>query len=151
MKRALFLLFFYMAIFLIAGCSSQPQTDKPPAILYGEDACDECRMIINEERFASAYVTANNEVRRFDDIGCMLRYQEKHPEEIGRLWIHDYENQNWLEADKAFFILSDRLTTPMGYGIVAVGEKAVADSLAKSYFGRVLNWDEVMQQFKSFN
>jgi len=56
-----------------------------------------------------------------------------------------------LEADKAFSILSDRLTTLMGYGIVAAGEKAVADSMAKSYSGRVLNWNDVIQQFKSIN
>ncbi len=128
---------------LLLGCRS-PQLDKPPDIRYGEDACDRCRMIISEARFAAAYVTRQGETRRFDDIGCMVQYHQEHAEEVAVFWVHDFETEEWLRADQAFFVRSAAVHTPMGYGIVAVGEESRADRWAASLQGEVLTWSELL-------
>ncbi|MCS7222399.1 MAG: nitrous oxide reductase accessory protein NosL [Anaerolineae bacterium] len=132
--------------FLILGCQPPVSLDKAPDIRYGEDVCDKCRMIINEARFAAAYVTRQGEVRRFDDIGDMVQYHQEHAEEVAVFWVHDFETEEWLRADQAFFVSSADIHTPMGHGIVALGEKDRADRLAASSQGRVLTWSELLTQ-----
>jgi copper chaperone NosL len=65
------LLFCFVAVLLVA-CGSEVDFDDPPDIVYGEDVCERCSMIINEARYAAAYVTEDGEAHRFDDIGGMV-------------------------------------------------------------------------------
>ncbi len=132
--------------FLMLGCQSPAPLDKPPDIRYGEDVCDKCRMIISEARFAAAYVTRQGEVRRFDDIGDMVQYHQEQAEEVAVFWVHDFETEEWLRADRAFFVMSADIRTPMGHGIVALGEKSRADRLATSLQGKVLTFQELLAQ-----
>jgi len=132
--------------FVMLGCQSSAQFDKPPDIRYGEDVCDECRMIINEPRFAAAYVTRQGEVRRFDDIGDMVQYHRKHAEEVAVFWVHDFETEEWLRADQAVFVISSEIHTPMGHGIVAVRDRGRAERLMASLRGKVLTWQELLAQ-----
>ena len=82
------------------GCSQSTNLDEPPEIIYGQDVCDECSMIINEERFAASYVTKSGEVRRFDDIGGMLLYDQKHQEDVHVYWVHDLDTKEWINVQK---------------------------------------------------
>jgi copper chaperone NosL len=132
--------------FVLLGCQSPAQFDKPPEIRYGEDVCDECRMIINEPRFAAAYMTRQGEVRRFDDIGDMVQYHRKHAEEVAVFWVHDFETEEWLQADQAIFVISPEIHTPMGHGIVAVHDRGRAERVAASSRGKVLTWQELLTQ-----
>lgn len=132
--------------FLMLSCQSSAQLDRPPDIRYGEDACDKCRMIISEARFAAAYVTRQGEVRRFDDIGDMMQYYREHAEEVAVFWVHDFETEEWLRADQAFFVISAGIHTPMGHGIIAVSEKGRADQVAITAQGKVLTWSELLAQ-----
>ena len=62
----------WVALLALAGCGGAADTTQPPEILYGQDVCDECDMIISEEKYAAAYWTEEGEARRFDDVGEML-------------------------------------------------------------------------------
>ncbi len=138
-----------LSILLVSmGCQASPPLDKPPDIRYGEDACDQCRMIISEPRFAAAYVTPQGEVRRFDDIGDMVLFLLDQQEE-GTLWVHDYETEDWLKADQAFFVISQALYTPMGYGVVALGDEERAKKLAAENQGEVVSFKELHERFAS--
>ncbi len=129
------------------GCQSGVQLDKPPDMRYGVDVCDQCRMIISEARFAAAYVTREGETRRFDDVGGMLLFHNERQEEVAVFWVHDYETEEWLKADQAFFVMSDALTTPMGFGIVAFADKARAEELAAQTQGMVMTFEELVARF----
>ncbi len=145
MKRRL--IFGLILISLLAlSCQPGVQLDKPPDIRYGEDTCDQCGMIINEERFAAAYVTRQGEVRRFDDLGDMMQYHAEHAEDVAAFWVHDYETGGWLKADQAFFVMSEAFRTPMGHGIIAIGEKDRAAQLAAEAQGKVLTFQELLAQ-----
>ena len=101
MKRMIWLIGLLL-LFLI-GCSAGGPTDEPPEIAYGRDVCDACSMIIDEARFAASYVTTTGEVRKFESIEDMFSYHHDHEEEVHIFWVHDYESEEWVRADKAFF------------------------------------------------
>ncbi len=131
---------------LLVSCQPRPSLDAPPEIRYGEDVCDLCHMIINEARFAAAYVTLQGEARRFDDIGDLVAYHAAHAEEVAVFWVHDYDTEEWLRAEQAVFVVSDAFHTPMGHGIVAVADAARAQELAASVGGQVLAFSDLLSQ-----
>ena len=116
----------YASLFLLASitirCAQNNATAQPPKIIYGEDMCEECKMIINEQRFASAIVTQKN-TYRFDDIGCMFVFISKHPEiKPLKVWVNDFKSEEWIDGQNAVFVASKNVMTPMGYGILAFND-----------------------------
>jgi copper chaperone NosL len=139
-------LLLIIAGIVIAGCSSKLDLNEPPDIRYGEDACDRCLMIINEARYAAAYVTDEGETRRFDDIGGMLAYHQETPEDVAVFWVHDFDTETWLKADEAHFVMSDNLQTPMGFGIIAFTDQEQAESWALDKGGTVMSFSDLLEQ-----
>jgi copper chaperone NosL len=92
-------------------------------------------MIINEARYAAAYVTADDQARRFDDIGGMLAYNQEMSEEVAVFWVHDFDTEAWLKAEEAYFVKSKQIT-PMGFGIVAFdGQDVEQDGMVMTFAG----------------
>ena len=139
MKR-LYLLLPLLLVSLLAACAGA-DLDAPPEILYGADVCDRCNMIISEARFAAAYVTDAGDVRRFDDIGGMFAYDAEHGEDVHAFWVHDYDSAAWLRADEAAFVVSERINSPMAFGIAAFESQAAADSFAAEENGALLDFE----------
>lgn len=147
MKRIIHLLAVPgFAVILLSGCKGGADLNQPPNIRYGEDPCDECHMIISEARYAGAFVTQNGQGRRFDDIGCMLIYQNKRQENVANFWVADYQNQEWINANRAYLVKSDSLTTPMGFGIVAFASKPDAGKIVQEYRGRIEPFAELLKE-----
>lgn len=146
MKRApvAWLLGLFIAAALLAGCGAESSLDEPPVILYGQDVCDECNMIINEAKHAAAYVTTAGEARRFDDIGDMLVYHARNREDVHLFWVHDYNTEEWVHADQATYVLNSGRATPMGWGILAFGDRAGAEAFVAGATGRVVSWAELL-------
>jgi copper chaperone NosL len=139
------LLALLLGLLLAAACQQSVDTSQPPEIAYGQDVCDNCNMLISEEKFAAAYWTADSQARRFDDLGEMLSYMQSNPEEIASVWVHDVNSAEWLPAEDAFFVMNAGLTTPMGTGIVAVADEAEARALAYGQDGAtIMTFAEVL-------
>lgn len=131
------------------GGASEP---SPPEIAYGADVCAECRMIVSDPRFASAYVvraeSGRLEPRVFDDIGDMLIHASVHPDhEILAWYVHDYDSLEWIDATTAEFVHSDLLQTPMAMGIAAHGLAESARSMADEMDGETLSWSELRDRY----
>ena len=124
-----------------AGCAAS--SVDPPAIRYGESACAECRMLINEARYAAAAVTRTDEPVVFDSTECLLRFLRRNGTSMARVWVHDYGADRWLVSDEAFYVVSPELTTPMGQGVVATASAPEADRLAGTVHGRVLRFAQL--------
>ena len=129
MKYAILLL---LAVAVVA-CDSAP-SDGPPAIAYGRDECIECGMIVTEERHAAAMrVTIDGEQRDlfFDDIGDMIEHERNAAGlQVVRRYVHDFNTAQWLDADTAWFIKSDQIRTPMGFGLLAFADESSARAAA---------------------
>ena len=116
-----------------------------PEIRYGSEACARCWMVIDDARFAAAWIDSSGEEVHFDDIGCAaLEAAERALESGARIFVHDFTTQGWLDGRTAGYVLSPAsIRTPMAYGLAAVQDRAAAEALARRAEGRVLTWDEL--------
>jgi copper chaperone NosL len=134
------------AALLLVACGSALNLDEAPEIVYGQDVCDECGMIINEARFAASYVTTTGEVRRFDDIGNMLFYVHKHREDVHVYWVHDFNSEEWINAEKATLVLNPDLITPMAWSLAAFATEADAEAYVTEFGGTISNFAELQHE-----
>jgi copper chaperone NosL len=138
-----------MALTACAGAADAEPT--PPTIHYGEDLCELCNMIISEERHAAAYLTDDGHGHAFDDIGDMLRAHLEMQEEATAFFVHDYEDRAWIRAEKAHYVLSENLTTPMASGLAAFSAPEEAQALAAELQGQVLTFDELKTHYQDMS
>ena len=137
MKIRNFLLVIGLFLLILTACGADMDLNAPPEILYGQDPCDQCSMIINEPRFAASYVTTNGDIRRFDDMGGMLVYDQQHQEKVHIYWVHDCNSEEWLNAADASIVYSPELVTPMAWGLTAFANQAEAEQFAADNNGTV--------------
>ena len=139
--RQLICKFFFIGVavsFLFYESCWQKEGTGLPKIRYGKDLCNECGMIISEEQFVTTALDSEGNTLRFDEIGCMVLYQAKHPNLIKHSWVHDYLTKEWIEADKAYYVSGNDTTAPMGYGIVGFSSQKEAEGFARSHGGQVV-------------
>jgi copper chaperone NosL len=128
-----------LALF-VAGCAVGPEPLRP-----GIDECAQCRMIVEDPRYAAQLVTSTGRTYTFDAIECMAAFLEAGTvaeDAIHSLWVaaHDAPEQ-WLRVEDAVFVGSPALRTPMSAGIAATADRAGAERLiAQLGEGRLLNW-----------
>ena len=137
-----------LAILLLAIACGGSTSPEPAKIRFGETLCTECGMIISQPKFAASFAYAESEGRfkslPFDDIGDMISYMRSHSDLIPvGTWVHDYEREEWIAADGAFFVESSAIKSPMGHGIAAFATEAAANALAAEVDGTVLDWDRL--------
>lgn len=138
-----------LALLLLASCKQEADLDALPNIMYGQDVCDECGMIISETRHAASYTAVSGEVRRFDDIGGMLLYDQKVNEDVHIYWVHDFNTEEWVNAAEATFVLDDTLVTPMGWGVAAFSTTADAEAYAAEHDGTVATYAALQEEIKT--
>jgi nitrous oxide reductase accessory protein NosL len=137
--------FTWLMLLLLMSCQ---QAVQPPTIRYGEDACANCRMLINEAPYACAIETEAGEVRKYDDFNCMFLDSER--VKPMRYWVHHHDKPDqWLDGEKAFYVRADALQTPMGSRTLAVATREEADRKAKQLKGKVFPFEAVRRQFLS--
>ncbi|MDX1614372.1 MAG: nitrous oxide reductase accessory protein NosL [Candidatus Promineifilaceae bacterium] len=137
--KALWICLVGLLLLINGACEPAKVTLQPPEIRYGEDSCDQCRMIISEARYAAAYLTADGQPRRFDDIGGMLAYQRDSTDDVASAWVHDYQTAAWIAAEEATYVVAGEYT-PMGSGIVAFATAETARQWAQDHEGIVLDY-----------
>ena len=119
-------------------------TTKPTPIVYGKDVCDECKMNIVDIKFANEILTKKGKVYKFDDLHCLTAYlkdQKIKETEIARTVAINFENNDqFIDVQKAWFVVSLQLKSPMNSNTVAFEKKATADKKAKEVNGEVMNW-----------
>jgi copper chaperone NosL len=148
-RFALSILLSALLLLGFTACGGRANAEPtPPTIHYGEDICELCGMIISEDRFAAAYVTTDGHDHIFDDIGDMVQAHPEKQEEVMVFFVHDYENQNWIRAETAHYILSDNLPTPMLSGLAAFSSAEKAKAFATEIDGQVLTFDELLTHYR---
>ncbi len=115
---------------LLGSCSS---SEIEPIEIHEEDSCSFCRMAISDDRFAGEIVTESEEVLKFDDIGCMVRFREQRLTGSAlAFFVKDYDSRKWLkEADAS--IIQTGIGTPMNSGLVAFADSVRARAFAQQY------------------
>ena len=142
-----------LLVFLLSACGgAKIDPNVPPEIVYGEDVCTRCGMIISDDRFAAALViekAANDyEQMLFDDAGEMFAFagEDNGQSKIVSWFVHDYNSREWLDATSAWFVVADSLQTPMGFGIAASAQELEAQALAQEWGGEVLSFAQAREE-----
>lgn len=137
------LLALTLATLPLVACRRE-RTLTPPEIRYGRDSCAECGMIVSEARFAAAATTADGETLVFDDIGCLLRYRQKQAPQWAAVWVHDYQGEEWLRAEDAWYLVSTAVRSPMGWGIASFAQEDAARARQAELGGEVIRWETLL-------
>ncbi len=128
---------------VLAGCSSDSKFNEPPKINLGQDPCDKCYMIINEKKFAGTLWLNNGEAKRFDDAGEMIEYIKNDSINIKKSWVYDFISEEPVETDKAFYIQSDEVVTPMGFGVIAFRKEEHAKKYSEKYNVKIISYNQL--------
>ena len=138
-KPMLFLVFLSPLFFSCRG-------EGPIPIRLGEDACEYCKMVIADERFAAEVITKKGKVYKFDAIECMVGYYNENEENIKKAYVINFLNpKEFLEAEKAVYIRSPDIRSPMGMNLSAYKSKKEAEDKLKDKQGEILNWTELRE------
>jgi copper chaperone NosL len=116
----------------------------PEPIRYDRDACDHCRMHFATRGFAAERRDAKGELRKYDDLGCML-IAASH-EASGPAWVEDHAGAGFVPLLAATFVRGGDLRTPMNHGVVAFKDAAVAETFAAAHHARVVPLEELLSQ-----
>jgi len=137
-KSILILLLFSIA------CSVGP---KP--IAYGKTGCHFCKMTVVDKQHAAQLVTKKGRVYNFDASECMLNHiKSLDVETIGLLLTNDYDNPSVLiDVNKATFLISEGIPSPMGEYLSAFSSKDAAQKALKTHGGELFTWQQLEQRF----
>jgi copper chaperone NosL len=89
--------------------------------------CDECGMSVEQDsKFISEVLSSNGKKFFFCDIGDVLFHFKKKREKIKAVYVRDYGTGEWVDGEKAFFVLNKDIKTPMSWGIAAFAKQSEA-------------------------
>lgn len=128
-----------MLLLLALAC----QADQRPQAIEAHDACASCRMAISQPQYAAQVVDREGTAYKFDDIGCMFRYLNNHTFPQRRLYVMDYVNRQWLEAEQAVFVRSEAIRSPMAGGLAAFRDQPAAQQFLKNSSGQIVGLAEL--------
>ena len=128
----------YLLILAVVVASCRGGPPPPAAWTAGAYACQYCRMMVIDQRFASQIVAPYEEPRVFDDLGCLANYLKGTPTlPAGAVtYVADHRTRTWVPAHRAVYSRVATLTAPMGSHVVAHETAASRDADAEAA-GRV--------------
>ncbi len=133
---------------LVSFISFTSCNTEPEKINYGKDLCSDCSMTIIEPQFASEIITKKGRIYKFDDIHCISHFiqgQKIKQKEIGKIVFIEYENNDrFVDAASANFVISPRLKSPMNGNAIAFATKDLAEKKASETNGVVKNWNDIL-------
>ena len=125
-------------------------TIAPKKIAYGKEACDFCKMTITNKVFAAEIVTTKGKAFKYDAIECMLMDMKNQDKENVELFlVTDLKTpERLIDAEKAFFIISDSIQSPMGKNLAAFGTRKEAIQFKReNENGIIFNWEKIQKHF----
>jgi copper chaperone NosL len=130
---------------LSAACGS---TEIRPVGIFREDMCSRCKMAISEKRTAGEIILKDGTALKFDDLGCMASHDKGLVDKsvVAAYFVADFGSGAWIDAKDAYFVKSERITTPMSSGTVAFRDRAAAEVAAAKHEGQVLRFAGVFAE-----
>ena len=138
--------YLFLCIIIVFVCCSI----EPAKIDYGKDACHFCKMNIVERTHAAQLVTKKGKAFKYDAIECMLNdLEHKDQEKIKLFLITDYlKPESLIDAQKATFLISDSIQSPMGANLTGFEtEKDASAIVNEKGNGKTYNWQGVQRLF----
>ena len=132
---------------LLTSCSTQPETFK-----YGTDNCHSCKMTIIDPKFGCEVITGKGKVYKFDDVICVslfLKTGEVAEKDIKQTVVINFEKENnFLDVNKTFFVLSPEVRSPMNSNAAAFASREAAEKFNAGKTSTIINWKELLNKFQ---
>lgn len=143
MKKWTLTMIIMLTFTLLVGCGQDKYVAQ--AINEDVDVCVVCNMQVKDDAFATQIVTKDGKSLKFDDLGCMYVWKnENGTEDIGKDYVRDYNDKEWIEVSKATYVYDTSIRTPMAYGVVSFKDKASAEAfVAEQGVGQVLHAEDL--------
>lgn len=133
-------LLFLFVVMLFSACSTDPEP-----INYGSDMCVFCDMNIVDKAHSAQYVSDKGKQFKYDAIECLIRDVVRNDiTEIAHILVADYSSPGeMLNAEEAWYIISEEIKSPMGANLSAVATEAHSKDILTKYTGDVYIWSEI--------
>lgn len=138
---------FIGILFALVSCNVEPKK-----IDYGQDHCEFCQMTVVDKTHAAEYVTLKGKSYIFDSIECMLQQinEENNESDFAFILVADYQNPGQLiSAKSATYLISDKIKSPMGANLSALGNSENAKKIQQELGGSIYNWQQILAKFKN--
>ena len=135
----------FIAMILLSACSVEPTP-----VNYGSDECAFCSMMIMDARFGSELVTDKGKIFKFDSGECMIRYSLKKEDQVfSHIMVTHFNEPNKLhDARTSYFVVSDKIPSPMGGNLSAYRNAELASTTVKKNGGEVFSWEEILDDYQ---
>jgi copper chaperone NosL len=130
---------------LTASSCSEPQ---PRPLAAGTDRCEGCLMTVDAGGHGAELVTRTGKTYTFDSAECLANYVLRSVEDgvVHSVWVTDFSHpEELVEAEDAFFLVSNTLKSPMGLGITAFARAEDRDGAVHSFGGVAMDWAAVQR------
>lgn len=135
--------FLFIPLFL-SSCSYDPTP-----FVSGSDDCYVCKMGLADFRYGGELITKKGKTFKFDDLGCMIEYLESgsiEKKDIARILVINFERPNhFIDAEKAWIVVSPELKSPMKSNAAGFETKEEAEIISKQKNGTLLNWSDLIK------
>jgi copper chaperone NosL len=142
--KVLFNLLLILSLFF-ASCENAAQP-----IVYGEDACEHCKMTLMDEKYGAEIVSAKGKIYKFDAAECMVDFirksSGKFDSEKDKFFTVNVAAPGMLiPADKAFFLKDKAFKSPMGGNLASFTSMQLAENNLQNADGKILTWPELLK------
>lgn len=127
-----------LLFFILTSCSTQPEP-----INYGTDACHFCKMTIVTKTHSAQAVSVKGKQFKYDAIECMVNdLNSDNQAEMSIMLVANYLNAGeMIPAEKATYLISENIPSPMGGNLSATNSKAYAEQLKTENGGELFDWN----------
>jgi copper chaperone NosL len=131
------------ATFLCSACGQKPvQLEQ----IDDDDICFHCKLPVSDVAFSAECITKDGEVRKFDDIGCLIASARKTGRKnIVAFFARDIMSREWFPADQLQFVRSANIPTPNKTGLIAFRDAAKARQIASRYQAELTALEDMLK------
>lgn len=130
-------------VLTIVSCNT-----KPSPFEAGKDVCHFCKMSITDTRFGGELITKKGKIFKFDDLRCMISFLKAGTETDNnlsqKLTINFEKPNTFLEVDKAVFVISPELKSPMGSHTAGFETKEAATRFSQGKQAEITDWKTLL-------
>lgn len=109
-------------LLLCVACSGG---DAPVDPVWGKVPCAHCAMLVSDKAHGAQVLDERGERLYFDDLGCLVAWEDKHPQRAPRHWVRRGDSQDWARPEETRYARTDH--SPMDFGFMGAREAGTAD------------------------
>lgn len=108
--------------------------------------CNNCKMMIIDNKFKYQIITKKGKSFKFDDINCLIKWLKEKKEKTENCWGKDYLTGQWINLNDSIFYKDELIKTPMNSQIIITKNNNNIENI-KTKKGYFLNKEELINEF----